>query len=271
MKYGAALKTTAMAISDKNQADAAFWCNIAAESIYNSADKRSRAAESLQKLVIWVFGLFATGGFVSTVFGQIKGFNDAALISFGIAFFLLTISYCIASNAQYPVAKSYKPADPVSIAQSFSQTVKMQAAIFNCAVITCSLGFFFLAGGILLQFAHIKDEPERKGWAGDKLSLMTTAQLHGKIMYIPMIITAHKGDSVDIRIDNNTSTGVAQQRLFSTRQGTDTAGRLYYSWLYNLSDTEKITAVKVSAALQKKDHDTIVEESKMVILPVAVK
>jgi len=246
-----------------------FWCNIAAESIYNSADRRAKAADTLKTLITWAFGLFSTGGFAVSLFGSIKEFNGCALICFGIAFFLLTIAYCVANMAQYPVAQTFNAQNPAAIAVSFSQAVKKQAHVFNIAVVISSLGFFFFALGLLLQFAHVKGNATQIP-TPSRLMLNTGVYLQDGKMYIPIAVKAGRNDTVNIAIYNNTPSksgnSAVPELLFAAPLKADTSGMLFYSYCRSAADTLK--ALTVTASVQKRNQDTIAEQKNTVALKV---
>ncbi len=258
-----------MAISDTNKANEDFWCNIAAESIYGSSERRAKSVDSLKTLITWAFGLFSTGGFAFTLFGNIKDFDGYALINFGIAFFLLTIAYSVANMAQYPVAETYRPSEPVAIANSFSRAVKKQMRIFNVAVGVVSLGFFFFALGLLLQFANVRKNASPKISVTPGLMLNTSVLKKGGTIYIPMTIRAGKNDSVDIKICNNATSkqkDTIPKILFTASLRADSNGMLYYS--YSQARADSITSILVEASLRKVTFDTVALQTKTVALVI---
>ncbi|OOQ58796.1 hypothetical protein [Mucilaginibacter pedocola] len=257
-----------MAINDKNMAGGDFWCNVAAESIYTSADRRAKAADSLKTVITWAFGVFSTGGFAVSLFGSIKEFNGSALICLGVAFFLLTIAYCVANMAQYPVSETYNAQDPVEITIAFSKAVKHQATVFNTAVIISSSGFFFFALGLLLQFTHVKSNPPKIPLPAP-FTLNTSIQLKDGKMYIPVTVRAGKNDSVNVAIYNSTPPKVgkvAAVLLFSVILKPDTAGIVYYSYSRQAEDSVK--AITVTASIEKKNGDTIAEQKNTANLKI---
>jgi hypothetical protein len=249
-----------MAIEDKNIAQPEFWLNIAAESIYNSPGKRKESVDTLQKIILWAFAIFASGGFAMTVFGDVKNYNKLALCSFGIGYFLLTISYAVSNEALYPVLKTYRPNDPVDIEDKFSESVVLQTKKFKRAAMISIVGFFALAVGILIQFGNVhKDEVKGKPVA---FALNAIVVRQGDSLFIPVVAGGKKGGTIKLsfipfRMDKKDAI-IEGQSLYDGVFLADTAGLLNYSYIPPRDSTIKYITIR-SIVAEKNVKDTTIE------------
>lgn len=246
-----------MPIDGTLDASPKFWLNLAAESIYNSAEKISKSCETLKTIIGWTFGLFATGGFVITTFGNLPKYSIYTLYSFGIAFFLLTIAYALSAEGQYPVVKEYNDHDPFQIKKVFGGAVALQASRFRTAATITFVGFFFLGLGILIQFPNTKEKKETPAaTVQPTFEMKTGVEVKDGQTYIPVTIKAKKNDTLTVSFFNitkdskNLSAPDPKNLLESKVFYTDTAGNVYNS--YKLTDTTtKILLVRASVPTLK--------------------
>lgn len=248
-----------MPIDGKIKPNEDFWQNLASESIYNSAEKIAGASTALKTVITWAFGIFSVGGFSLTVFGNLlKDYNWWALIIFGIAFFLLTIAYALASQAQYPIAKKYNDAVPAEIKAAFSEVVSTQSKFFKTASTVTILGVFLIALGILIQFGNIKKSGAVKT---EPLSyLKTGVEKRGDSVFIPVTLVDKAKTAVALSFFH---TGIKKDSLlYSGVYYTDAAGRLYYSYRI-INDSIKKVLVKATVRLSES-ADSLFEQTRIV-------
>jgi hypothetical protein len=238
---------------------------MAAESIYNSAEKRTKSVESLKTVIVWAFTLFSVGGFAVSLFGKLNEFHTYALISFGIAFFMLTIAYVQAGRAEYPVVNEYNPNEAKDIKKALSNVVAAQSERFKWASGITSIGFFFLAIGLLIQFGAVKKETKEIEKVSSSFDMKVGVERRGDNVFIPMTIMSKKNERVEISIINDTSlvfSADPKKLLFNQAFYTDSIGRLYYSYTME-QDTIKTLLVKATIQ-QKNEGDVLVEQSKVI-------
>ena len=254
MKIYVTNKIFNMAITDKHIAGETFWLNIAAENIYSTFEKRATSVKNLKLVIEWAFRLFLTGGFVLSIFGSIENFNLISLVLFGIAFFFLTASYALASQAQYPVTKEYHPNDVSDISIAFSSAVKTQADFFKWAAGMTLTGFFFLALAILFLFYKAKKPPEVVKITVNPLLLRTSIEKKEGNYFIPVSIMTLPDSKIDLTI-----TGVKDGEnnvLYTQPFLADTTGRISYS--YPLT-TKEFDTFFVRAGIQESEAETTIE------------
>jgi hypothetical protein len=263
-----------MSIADKNMADEDFWCNLAAESIYSSADRRSKSVEALKGVITWAFGLFTTGGFFLGLFGKINDTNPVALVSLGIGFSLLTIAYSQAYKAQYPVPETFRPLVPEDVLNAFKSAVVAQSKLFKQAVTITSAGITFIAIGILIAFGTIKPSTPPKMTAPPSgLVIRTGVEKKGGLVYVPVIMMGKPNDLVDLSLINTTPISGAKDSAKTGRllsglpMYADTAGRLYYSFSFKPADTIK-TLLLIVDRRESKIKDTLLRQVAAINLNV---
>jgi hypothetical protein len=259
-----------MAIADKNIANENFWCNLSAENIYSSADRRQKSVDALKAIILYAFGLFSVGGFMLNIFGAVKDFDSSALYAFGIAFFLLTVAYFLAGQAQFPAEAKYKQADPVEIAEAHNKSVRQQSRWFRGAAAVTGVAFFSLAIGILIQFATVKDKKTAASPPAPDLILKTGMEKKGDTIFIPVTAQWKKNEPIHLSYiktetvkSGNTSTYV-ETPFFSRTFYADTAGRLFYS--LPILPKDSIKTLIVRASIQKTTADTTIEKNTSVKL-----
>jgi hypothetical protein len=252
-----------MPIDGKNKPNEDFWQNIASESIYNSSEKITASTTALKTVITWAFGIFAVGGFSFSVFGNsLKEYNFYALISFGIAFFLLTIAYALASQAQYPVAKKFNDSQPVEIKAAFSEVVATQSKFFKAAAAITITGVFLIAVGILIQFGNIKKTNAVKH---ERLSYIKAGvEKRSDSTFIPVTLVDKENAAVTLSFFDN---GIKKDTLLYTGvYYTDAGGRLYYSYRV-INDSIKKVLVKATVRLSES-ADTLFEQTRMINLNI---
>lgn len=255
-----------MAIGDKNNStNPDFWMNLAAEHIYNSADRRTASVEALKAVILWAFGIFSAGGFTLTMFGALKDFDTYALYSFGIAFFLLTSAYYIASEAQFPRVEKFKLGEPGKIADAYSNTVKSQSAIFKVASAITGIAFFFLAAGLLIEFYTIKNNNQQQTIVSTNDPFIKAGvENRGNLTYIPVSIEWKKNEPVQLTYIKTTSKKgsniIQETTLFNQVFYTDTLGRIFHSYPLSIKDAVKNLTLKVTVT-PKSTKDTTIERT----------
>lgn len=174
-----------MAITDKNLASENFWLNIAAESIYDTYNRRAKAVENLQKLIAWGLGLFTTGSFLIFFFPKAEGLSDQTFRYFCIAIALLVLGYFLASVSGFPLPSKYNPNDPVDIKKKFVRGVVISSITFSFSIVFVFAGFLFIATGIFQQGGT----PRAKAAAPKKeLQVVASLQVHADSTYIPVVV-----------------------------------------------------------------------------------
>jgi len=252
-----------MSISDQNKTDANFWCNFSAEQVYNSSERRAKSVEALKAVIVWAFALFSVGGFVVTLFGSLKDYSVYGLICFGIAFFMLTLSYHLAGKAQYPVMKNYVQDDPSEIADAFNEAVEKQTGAFKRAAATTAVGFFFLALGILIQFGSVKKEQAQIVQPVTVAIVKTGVEKRSDSIFVPVTVQWKKNAPIYlsyVKLEALKENGAIQQKetpIYSQIFYADSLGRLFHSHLFLPKDSIKNLVVK--AGVLQQNADTLYE------------
>jgi hypothetical protein len=249
-----------MPIADQNRADEKFWCNLAAESIYNAPERRSKSIEALKSVITWILGLFSTGGLALGLFGGVKEFSIVSLVSLGVGFAFLLIAYAKAYESGYPVAKSFSPLVSKEVAEALSETIKAQTRLFQHAVRWTSVGAFFVALGILVAFGSMhREQPPAtvKPWPIVTASL----QKKGDTSFVAVMVMGNKNDLYTLSLLGDV--GKTRHSLFYRPFLADTAGRLYNSLPFFAGDSIKNVTLMV-ARCQRTDHDTTVDQTTTV-------
>ena len=249
-----------------------FWQNLAAEHIYNSADRRTASVEALKAVISWAFTIFSLGGFALTLFGQLKDFDQNALIAFGIAFFLLTLAYYVASRAQFPSVEKFKLGDSRAIADAYSNTVRLQAVTFRWAAAFTGLGFFFFASGLLIQFGTVKQNSKL---ASDVISeipfIKATVEKRGDTTYVPVTINWQKSQPLTLMyIKLSSAKGSASLKetpLLTQVLHTDSTGAVFCSLRLAEKDSVQNLIIR-TITKQKSVKDTTIERTISIRLPV---
>jgi len=254
-----------MAIADTNSAgDSPFWLNLAAEQVYGSGEKRENSVKGLTTVILWTFGLFASGGMLS-IFGGIKELDFWALVSFGIAFFFLSLAYMLANRALYPVAKELNPAEVSSVKKAFSEAVIKQTERFKWAAGFTAMGFFFLAGGILLAFWTAKKTCTEKPVT--QLYVKTGVEKINDTAFIPVTILNKEKSTVVLSFfdtDVKKDSLIKDTLLYSGIYYTDSTGRFYYSYKVN---NKNVKNVRVRATVSQA-IDVLFEQTRTVNLKI---
>jgi hypothetical protein len=174
-----------MPINDTNISNDDFWLNIAAESIYNTYEKRIKAIENLQKLIGWATGLFSTSSFLFYFFPKAGGLEGKALYFFYLAIAFLVVGYFFSSASGFPSPSKYNPNDPNEIKDKFSKSVVTSTILFNISVLFVFAGFLCIALGIIKQVAPA----ERQAIAEKKeIKVMADLEVRGDSTFIPVLI-----------------------------------------------------------------------------------
>lgn len=188
-----------MGIADQNIAKDSFWLNIAAEMIYTSHNKHTRAVEGLQTVIKWAFTLFTTGGVVLFFFPKASDFGWLTLVLFGVAIALLAIGYFVSANSGFPDPTTFNPLVVDEVKSAYSSSISHAATKFLFAVAFTFAGFLSLAVGILFQFAH--GRPEVPPQVGVPLLTIKTGVERGTNGFvIPVTIGYLKDQRVDVSI-----------------------------------------------------------------------
>jgi hypothetical protein len=257
-----------MAIHEENTAGKdSFWLNWAAETIYYSGDKREVSVKTLITVITWTFGLFAagTGGLLS-IFGGVREFNPLALLSFGVAFFFLSLAYFFAHRALFPIAKSFRPAEVAGIKAGFSEVVIKQTKRFRFAAGFTATGFFFLATAIFLQFWSVSKEKEK---SAQKYSYAVSAAVEkrGDTIFVPITATGKPLQPVQLNIYKTShpdSIGSTKSKSLESKIfRSDNTGRFYFSYPVNPMDSVKIMVMQV-VFREKGTADSLEEISKAI-------
>ena len=251
-----------MAIGDKNEAQQPFWLNYAAESIYASFEKLNSANANLQKLILWAFGIFSTGGFIIILISNHITFNRFSLICFAIAFFFLTLAYYFTIKASFPSLEAINPLNQTSIETGYSNAIKAMRRHFQIANATTLIGFLFLAFGILFQFLYTKDHKECSG-----LVLKTGIEQKGTLYLIPVTINFEPSKPIRVLIkEDSKDTGQQKISIVDNIYYTDTSGKLATSFLIPQSTgSNRKFLVKASSILKelinREKDSSIIENS----------
>jgi hypothetical protein len=75
-----------MAIESNNIVKDDFWINIAAELVYGGPDRIKDSAERLQKVIVWVFGVYSSLTIAGIIWGKKEDWNGWSLLFLGIGF-----------------------------------------------------------------------------------------------------------------------------------------------------------------------------------------
>jgi hypothetical protein len=247
-----------MALADKNIANEAFWLNMAVENIYSSFVKRATSVKNLKEVITWTFTIFTGAGFVGSIFGtSIKNYNQTSLVLFALAFFLLTLAYVLAGQAQYPVSRTFHPNDVSDISNAFGAAVKIQTNYFRLAAGTTMAGFFFIALAILFLFYHAKEAPETKKISVNPLLLTTSVEKKGEKYFIPVTIMTDR-DKNPVSVSISAVKDKAEMLLLDNSYLTDTSGRAFIS--YAVPDSIRAyDSFKVKVGISDKTADTLPE------------
>jgi hypothetical protein len=196
-----------MAISDKNIVSDNFWLNLGAEQVYGTLAARSAATDRLQKNIVWVFSIYTSIAIAGVVFSKKEDWNTYTLVSFGLAFLFLTISYWLASLSTFSHPESFYGSDVKSITTAFNNAIKSGNSYFNWATALCSAGVFFYSAALFLLFAYQAiagfNKPAGVNLAAaDSLYVVTTA--------------SHNPNSYDIQIQCKKNSWVEVTALVDT-------------------------------------------------------
>lgn len=185
-----------MAIADRNITKDDFWLNIAAEIIYSSYEKHTKAVEGLQSLIKWVFGLFTTGSALLFFFPQANDFGSQSLTLFGLAFGVLTIGYFFATKSGFPLPVVFNSQEVESIKKSHNDMITAASKIFFRAVVMTFIGFLLLAMGILVQFGSSTLSKKNASTFSLLPAISTGIEVKDGVRYIPITVT----DSPSVRL-----------------------------------------------------------------------
>lgn len=142
-----------MAVNDENQVSETFWLNIAAEQVYSTPANRNAAVERLQKTIVWVFGVYTSITVAGLLFAKSDAWNGWSLVFFGLAFFLLTVAYRVATMATFPVPESFYAEEAASVRDGFNKAISESNTRFEEAVGLCFTGVIFYSLAIFSLFA----------------------------------------------------------------------------------------------------------------------
>lgn len=178
-----------MAITDQNLASENFWLNIAAESIYDTYNRRAKAVENLQKLIAWGMGLFTTGSFLIYFFPKADGLSQQTFQYFCIAIGMLVLGYFLASVSGFPLPSKYNANDPADIKIKFTRGVIISSVTFSFSILFVFAGFLFIALGIFQQGSTPRTTPAEPK---KELQVAASLQTHADSTYLPVIISHTK-------------------------------------------------------------------------------
>jgi len=142
-----------MAINDKNIIKDDFWLNIAAEEVYDSFKTRNDAIERLQKLVVWIIGIYSSVSIASVLYAKPENWNQTVLVLFGTAFIFLIAGYVTSTIASMPHGKPFFANEVSDIRDAYNRAIRCSKRYLTSSISLIVIGSGFYGVAIFLLFS----------------------------------------------------------------------------------------------------------------------